>query len=170
MSMPKSSLGQAVTLETILQFFIAEIREGVPEATQRTCVLTDDPNAVLHTGQSSWWNVSPSPQGQVDMSALAGGGPAQMTVRSRVIVTAFVRSVADRPNFIDVKFPLLDRKRRQLWRLLMNKNWESLDGFYVLNEPVLPAEWSWSITKGTGSVQCAFDIEWDEDISDEESP
>lgn len=150
---------------------LAEATTNIPWVTDGLVIVSDEPNASPAMPQDRWIVVTPSPQAQFDPAALGGGSWLQATVRSRVIVTvhhgADLRDVPDRINefFMGESRSINIDARAVIKTLIRKQNWEGPDGLPLLNDPILPAETNFAKAKSGGSIQIAFDIEYDEDLT-----
>lgn len=161
---------------------------NIPWIGAGVVIVSDEPNAAPAMPADRWIVVTPSPQFQYDPAAIGGGAHLQLSTRTRIIVTvhhgADLRDVPDR---IDEFFLGTSRSInidvRGVLKTLTGKNWHDpipgqppdwpIDGppyvppppIYYLNDPMLPAEGNWAKAKSGGSVQIAFDIEYDEDLT-----
>ena len=168
MGFSQEDLGQVSSLGVIMREIKQLVIERIHGAREHTVILSDDPNNKLQTpSDSTWYVVTPSPQGNIDMAAMAGGGPAQMTTATRVIVTAHIPYAGDDPNTIDNYWTIFEKERLMVLRALSFQMIYDSDGNRLLNDVIIPAEWNWNKAAIHGSVQVAFDLEYDEDISDE---
>lgn len=143
---------------------------NIPWVTSGLVIVSDDPNASPAMPQDRWIVVTPSPQSQYDPAAIGGGSHLQASVRTRVIVTihhgADLRDVPDRIDefFMGSARSINIDARSVIKTLILKQNWTGPDGHPLLNDPILPAETSYAKAKSGGSMQIAFDIEYDETL------
>lgn len=143
----------------------------IPWVTSGLVIVSDEPNAAPPMPQDRWIVVTPSPQAQFDQAALGGGSFFQASMRTRIIVTvhhgADVRDVPDRIDefFMNSSRSISIDARAVIKTLIRKGNWNGPGGLPLLNDPILPAETNFAKAKSGGSIQIAFDIEYDEDLT-----
>ena len=144
---------------------------NIPWVAAGLVIVSDEPNAAPAMPQDRWIVVTPSPQAQFDQAALGGGSWLQATIRTRIIITVHHGAdLRDTPDRIDEFFMGASRSisidaRAVIKTLIMKQNWNGPGGLPLLNDPILPAETNFAKAKSGGSIQIAFDIEYDEDMT-----
>jgi hypothetical protein len=142
--------------------------ECIPDATESTCKITHDPSYRITSSDIRCFNITPSPQSQVDQAAWDGGGNSQLTVRTRIIVTVFIPNSLDDPReseyFHTSNNSIHAAKVDVLKALSFYNPINEQHNTRLLNDPISPAEWHFTKDKSSGDIQIAFDIEYDEDL------
>lgn len=140
----------------------------ISDANESTCKITNDPSYRITSSDIRCFNITPSPQSQVDQGAWDGGGNMQLTVRTRVIVTVFLPNSLDDPReteFFHTSNNSVHQAKLDVLKALSFYSAVNPDsGVNLLNDPVSPAEWHFTKDKSSGDIQLAFDIEYDEDL------
>ena len=106
--------------------------------------------------------ISPSGSMGYDQAAFAGGGQAQTTVRTEVIVTCKAAGASDKVDEIEAWFFKQERARLAILSALTAFMPMDEESKSLTNEPFVPARGAWSKDKTMGEVQVVFSIEFDE--------
>lgn len=130
-------------------------------------LIATDPNSKPPMPADVWYNMTLSPMGRGDLPAMDGGGNMQTTVPTRLIVTVHSANVVDDPERVRMFLTnggenlfILARKVLKAFNMFSPSS-DSNDFPYLTNEPMRFSEYSWNKEKQLGSIQIAFDFEWD---------
>jgi len=158
---------QASRMGDILLAIKERMIQCIPDATESTCKITNDPSYRITSSDLRCFNITPSPQSQVDQGAWDGGANLQLTVRTRLIITVFMPNSLDDPReteYFHTASMSVHQSRLDVLKALSFWNVEGEKGTYLLNDPLSPAEWHFTKDKSSGDIQIAFDLEYDEDL------
>ena len=158
---------QSSKMSDILLAIKNRMIQCIPDATESTCKITNDPSYRVSSSDIRCFNITPSPQSQVDQGAWDGGANLQLTVRTRIIITVFLPNSLDDPReteYFHTASMSVHNSRIDVLKALSFWNEEGDKGTYLLNDPLSPAEWHFTKDKSSGDIQIAFDLEYDEDL------
>lgn len=155
-------------LGLVLEEVKIRLIQQVYEATEDTVKITNDPSYRITASDIFQFNITPSPQARVDQAAYDGGANFQLSVRTRVIVTVFMPNAVDNPRESD-QFHTADKSIHYAKVAVLKalSNWNPFNNNtsqFLLNDPMIPAEWQFTKDKSSGDIQIAFDVEYDEDL------
>lgn len=158
-------------IETIVLGIRTLMVEAIPHANSDTVRITGDPQAMTRSPSDIViYNITPSPIAEYDQFRFEGGGNEQLTLTTKVVVTAFMPHSIDEPDDITKFFsfdPSINSIRVGVLKAISGKN-VYVNGVPQLNSPIRPIEHSWVKDKSAGDVQISFAIEYDENLLDYE--
>lgn len=161
--------GQYGKIELILIAVRNQLISSVTGGSASIVLISDDPNTKLSAPTDDrWFIITPSSQSRFDPSAADGGGRQQLTVRTRIVVTVHFISGLDDPDLIDQFFTSTQRSiniaKLEVLKALTDFLPLGDEDEPLANDPLLPAELNWAKTSTEGSMQIAFDVDYDEDL------
>jgi hypothetical protein len=145
--------------------------ESIPDTNPDLIRITSDPNQNRRIPSDSVsFLISPSPIAQYDEMHFSGGANEQLTVITKVVVTAFMPHSLDEPDDIKEFFAgnnSINTVKINVLRALSGKNiYDDNYDLPLLNVPLRPIEHSWVKDKSSGDIQISFHVEYDEDLRD----
>jgi len=145
--------------------------ESIPDTNPDLIRITSDPNQNRRIPSDSVsFLISPSPIAQYDEMHFSGGANEQLTVITKVVVTAFMPHSLDEPDDIKEFFAgnnSINTVKINVLRALSGKNiYDDNYDLPLLNVPLRPIEHSWVKDKSSGDIQISFHVEYEEDLRD----